>query len=163
MITLQGLPRNKEKFARLVKFLEEVLHICDGIDISPVVEASLATFAYTNNPALEVNDIDMLIPEQAFPNIIARLAQSGIKTELKAWHVLRVLKEDLKLELDSLEYWSAQWGINVQEDYEKFKINNLELSIIDLPSLIRTYEIGVQQPNSPNEKYQYKLSLLRSL
>ena len=66
MITLQGLPRNKEKFARLVKFLEEVLHICDGIDISPVVEASLATFAYTNNPALEVNDIDMLIPEQAY-------------------------------------------------------------------------------------------------
>lgn len=163
MITLQGLPRNKERFTRLVEFLDEVIRTCNGINISPVVEASLAVFAYTNNSELEVNDIDMLIPEQTFPSIIARLAQSGIKTELKAWHVLRVLKDDLKLEFDSLEYWPSQWGVGVQESYEKFKLINLELSIIDLPSLIRTYEVGVHQPNSPHEKYQYKLSLLKSL
>ena len=52
-------PRNREHFARLLEFCQEVVAICDELDITPMLSGSLAVFGYTKDQAMEVNDIDL--------------------------------------------------------------------------------------------------------
>ena len=63
MITLKVFPKNKDHFARLLNFLKEILNICDSLNISPMLNASLAVFTYTKNKNMRVNDVDLLIPQ----------------------------------------------------------------------------------------------------
>lgn len=45
---------------------------------------------------MEVDDIDLACSELEFPRIIGALDANGIAHELKDWHVLQALRDDLK-------------------------------------------------------------------
>src|SRR4030042_6688518 len=118
-IILQGFPRNKDKYVRLIEFFKEILDICGEIDIHPVVDGSLAVFAYTRNKNIDINDIDLSISETEFPKIIRVLKTKGIKYRSRDFHVLEVIKDDLKVGFGSAD----QWSTNLPTDYQTLQID----------------------------------------
>ena len=133
-------PKNREHFARLFEFCTEVIAICSDLDVTPVLNGSLAVFGYTQNQAMKVNDIDLACSEIEFPRLCRALGAKGIAHELKAWHTLQVRKDDLKVEFDSMEYWLA----NLPEDYDTLMIDGYTLRVVSLPSLRELYRRGLE-------------------
>jgi hypothetical protein len=147
MITLDNFPINQDKFLRLIEFCKEVLDICNDLSISPVLNGSLAVFAYTKNQELNVNDVDLACSETKFPQIISALEERGISYKLKEWHVLQILKEDLKVELDSIEYWYK----DISTDYEILQIDSYAINMLGLKSLKEFYKRGVKDTANKTE------------
>lgn len=140
MITLCRFPRNKEKFVRLIEFFKEVLDICAELGIPLMLNGSLAVFAYTANPEMDVNDVDLACPETEFPRIISVLGARRIGYKLKEWHVLQILRDDLKVELDSVEYWYK----NLPMDCETLQVANYQVRMLSLNSLMEFYKQGMK-------------------
>jgi hypothetical protein len=158
MITLEHFPKNKAKFARLIEFLKEVLDICTGVGISPVLDGSLAVFAYTENQEMNVNDVDLSCSEMEFPKIISALKVKGISYESREWHVLQILKDDLKVELDSMEYWYK----DLPMVYEILQIENYKVKMLGLHSLKEFYRQGMKaRANKTEEHEKIKFEALR--
>lgn len=163
MITLNILPKNKDKFIRLLEFDKEILGICDDLNISPVLNAGFAVFVYTKNKDMKVNDIDMLIPEADFPRIISVLKKRGIEYKLKKYHVLQILKDDLKIDFDSIDYWPKMWKINLPQNYKVVQIGGFKVRIISLEDLKQTYKIGAESSDDRSEDYKLKLEALEKV
>ncbi|MBD3329751.1 hypothetical protein GF357_04635 [Candidatus Dojkabacteria bacterium] len=162
-IKLKRLPQNKKHFLELMEFFEDVLGICKTLKITPIVEASLAVFAYTSEPTLKVNDVDMLIPEDTFTTVVGLLKERGFDFEIKEYHVLRVHKGDMKIEFDSIDYWPKQWNISIRniDSYPILSIGSIAVHILDLESLIKTYESGLENSEQRKDEYKYKVELLK--
>lgn len=155
MIRLRHFPKNKDKFVRLIAFLKEILDICNDIEISPVLDGSLAVFAYTENQEMNVNDVDLSCSEMEFPNIIRVLKGKHIPYESKEWHVLQIFKNDLKIELDSSEYWYK----DLPMIYVILQIENYQVNMLGLHSLKEFYRQGMKaraNKTEENEKIKYE-------
>ena len=139
LIALEGFPRNRQKYSRLIDFSEEVIEICEGLGVDVIVDGSLAVFAYTKNQEIDVNDIDLACPEAAFPRIAGALAARGTKHRLREWHVLQVLKDDLRVELGSIEYWYQDLPI----ECETLQIGGRLVKLLGLGSLKALYKRGL--------------------
>jgi hypothetical protein len=152
MITLDHFPRNKDKFLRLVEFLKEVLDTCGALNITPVISGSLAVFAYTGDQAMNINDVDLSCSETEFPRIINALEEKGMSYKLREWHVLQVLRDDLKVELDSVEYWYKDLPL----DCETLQIDSYRVSMLGLNSLMEFYNRGMNdRAGKTDEKMKY--------
>ncbi len=154
MITLNGYPRNKNKVLRLIEFFKEILDICNALDITPVLDGSLAVFAYTADQAMLVNDVDLSCPEAEFPRIIDVLEEQGKSYKLREWHVLQILRDDLKIELGSIEYWYKDLPI----DCETLEIDDYRIRMLGLSSLTEFYRRGMEdraKKTEENEKIKY--------
>jgi hypothetical protein len=155
MMTLNRYPENKDKFIRLVAFLKETLDTCHALNITPVLNGSLAVFAYTGDEALAVNDVDLACPEAEFPRVIQVLEEKGIHYKLCAWHVLQILRDDLKIELDSIEYWYT----GLPMDCETLEIDGCKLQMLNRSSLKEFYKRGLEDranKTEENEKRKYE-------
>ncbi len=148
MITIDSFPKNKEKFTRLTSFCDEILEICKSININPVLSGSLAVFAYTRNPKMNVNDIDLACSEAEFPRIARVLGKKGIQYKLKEWHVLQVLRGDLKVDFDSIEYWMK----GIPENYDRLLIDGCEVKIVRLDGLIELYRRGMEDTRDSDDE-----------
>lgn len=140
VITLSHFPKNKDKFLRLIEFFKEVLDICSEVNIAPVLNGSLAVFAYTENQEMNVNDVDLSCSEMEFPKIISILEERDIRYKLREWHVLQILRDDLKVELDSMEYWYK----DLPMDCETLQIDNYRVNMLGLNSLMEFYRQGMK-------------------
>src|SRR3954464_10853003 len=108
MIVIQNeRPQNSEHFSRLLAFYRDIVPVCQNLHIPPLLTGSLAVFAYTRNQSLRVNDLDLACPDLVFPRFRDALTAQGLAVEVKAWHVLQVRRDGLKVEFDSLEHWFA--------------------------------------------------------
>src|SRR5574341_2101664 len=105
MRTLAHFPKNRDHFMRLMEFFKEVLDICYAFSLTPVLDGSLAVLAYTANQDMSVNDVDLSCSEAEFPKLMGALDDRGIKYKLRDWHVLQILRDDLKIEFGAQEYW----------------------------------------------------------
>jgi hypothetical protein len=155
MITLNHFPKNKDKFVRLIEFCKEVLDICNDLSISPVLNGSLAVFVYTHNEDMNVNDVDLSCSEKEFPRIISILEERNISYKLREWHVLQILKDDLKVELDSMEYWYKDLPIVC----ETLQMDNYKINMLGLDSLREFYRQGMKDranKTEENEKIKYE-------
>ncbi len=155
MITLDGFPKNKDKYIKLLEFFKETLGICNELGIAPILDGSLAVFAYTRNQDMDVNDVDVSVPEAEFPRIIKVLEQKGIGFRLKEWHVLQALRDDLKIELGSQEYWSK----DLPKDYEILLIDNYRVKMLSLHGLKEFYKQGMEdraKGTEENDKIKYE-------
>ncbi|MCA9893428.1 MAG: hypothetical protein KC615_10620 [Anaerolineae bacterium] len=153
-------PQNREHFARLLAFGQDVLDVCSDLKIMPILNASLAVFAYTQNREMVVNDIDMLIPEAEFGKLGDALTKHSMQVELKPYHVLRVLRDDLKIDFDSQDYWPPVWGISLSETHIITLFGKFQVKIMALHDLIRTYQVGALQDANRSADYQTKLKAL---
>lgn len=155
MITLNHFPKNKDKFVRLIEFLKVVLSICDELSIIPVLNGSLAVFAYTKDQEMDVHDVDLACSETEFPRIINILEEQSIGYKLREWHVLQVLRDDLKIELDSIKYWYKDLPI----ECEILQVDNHSVNILGLHSLMEFYRQGMRDKvgkTDENEKLKYE-------
>jgi hypothetical protein len=168
VITLKGLPRNKEKYGRLLAYFKEVLEVCRGVGVDPIVDGSLVVFAYTKNHDIDVNDIDLACPEGAFPRIAAALFARGTNYRLREWHVLQVLKDDLRVELGSIEYWYRDLPI----ECGTLQLGDRIVRILGLSSLKTLYQRGLDNTATnldegnnrlKNEAYRVKYDVLNSI
>jgi len=158
MIKLVHFPKNKDKFLRLIEFFREVLDICSDLSIPLVLNGSLAVFAYTENQDMYINDIDLFCSETEFPRIMTVLEERNIDYKLREWHVLQILKDDLKIELDSMEYWYK----DLPMDYETLQIDNCQITVLSLDSLREFYRQGVKdRVGKTNENEQIKYEALK--
>lgn len=148
MIRLKHFPKNKDQFVRLIEFLKEILDICNGLDFSPVLDGSLAVFAYTENEDVDINDVDIACSETKFPKIISALEERSIRYKAREWHVLQILKDDLKVELDSMEYWYKSFPMV----YEILRIDNYKVHMLGLQSLKEFYRQGMRDRANKTER-----------
>lgn len=159
-MTLSHFPGNKEKFVRLIGFFKEVLDICGELNINPVLNGSLAVFAYTGNHEMDVNDVDLACSETEFPRISSALEERCIGYKLKQWHVLQIFRNDLKVELDSVEYWYK----GLPMDCETLQVDNYQVSMLDLHSLMEFYRQGMKDrvvKTGENERMKYEALKLK--
>jgi hypothetical protein len=155
MIVLIYFPKNKDKFLQLIEFCKEVLDICSDLGISPILNGSLAVFAYTKNQGMNVNDVDLACSEAEFPKIISVLEERNISYKWKEWHVLQILKDDLKVELDSIEYWYKDLSLSS----EILQIDNHRINMISLKNLQELYKRGMKDTANKieeNERRKYE-------
>lgn len=138
MIDVQVTPANATHFNRLLALARGVLAACDEAGVSPVLSSSLALFAYTHDPALEVHDIDLSCSEAHFPRLRQILLPRGIDCRETAWHVLQVRRGDLKIEFDATEHWMC----GIPELYEWASIAGVRLRMVSLDSLRELYRRG---------------------
>jgi hypothetical protein len=160
MITLSHFPKDKEKFVRLIEFFKEILDICGELNINPVLNGSLAVFAYTANPEMDVNDVDLACSETEFPRISRALEERGIAYKLREWHVLQIFRNNLKVELDSVEYWYK----DLPMDHETLQVDNYQVSMLGLNSLREFYRQGIKdrvEKTGENEKMKYEALKLK--
>jgi len=154
MFTLQGYPKNKEKYSRLLDFFKEILDLCHGLNIDPILDGSLAVFAYTRDPEMNVNDVDLTSAESEFPKVIHALEVKGISYKLREWHVLQILKDDLKVELGSLEYWYKDLPL----ECETLHLDEYRVKVLSRRSLTEFYKRGMEdraKQTGENEKIKY--------
>jgi len=159
-MTLDRFPKNKDKFVRLIKFFKEVLEICDEMNIVPVLNGSLAVFVFTKDQEMNVNDVDLFCSETEFPRIINALKERDIGYKLREWHVLQVLRDDLIVELDSVEYWYKDLPV----ECEILQVDNHRVSMLGLNSLIEFYRQGMKnraEKTDKNEKIKYETLKLK--
>ena len=134
--------------------MKKVLDICHDLAITPVLNGSLAVFVYTGNQAMSVNDVDLSCSEAEFPKVMGVLEERGISYRLKEWYVLQILKDDLKIELDSMEYWYKDFAI----DYETLQIDDYQVKMFGLKSLRECYRRGMKdsaEKTDENERRKY--------
>lgn len=120
-----------------------------------MLNGSLAVFAYTQDQDMAVNDVDLACSETEFPKIISALETGNVTYKLRDWHVLQILKDDLKVELDSLEYWYEDLPIAC----ETLQIDDYRMSMLDLNSLREFYRRGMKDRAGQameNEKAKYE-------
>ena len=94
---------NREHFSRLLRFCSEVMAVCAEVGITPVLSGSLAVLGYAQDSTMEIHDIDLACSELEFARLGRALQEKGIHSELRLWHVLQVLRDDLKVEFGSME------------------------------------------------------------
>lgn len=133
-------PQNSKHFSRLLAFGQEVVGICNDLDISPLLTGSLAVFGYTRNQMMNVNDIDLACSEVEFPRLSRVLPAQGIAYEVRAWHVLQAGKDGLKVEFDAMEHWMA----DVPTDCETLTIDGYAFNVVSLSSLRELYRRGLE-------------------
>jgi hypothetical protein len=160
MIVLENAPSNRDHFARLSKFGREVVDICGDLGVAPVLYAGLAAFAYTRDTGIAVHDLDLLVPEARYPEITRVLEERGIEHVVREWHVLQVLRGDLKIELDSMEFWSNVWQLDLPEVYDTLRTVDFVIRIMPLDALKQTYkfgsELGEDEPKSASYRLKYE-------
>lgn len=139
MIEVMVTPRNWKHFSRLMRFTREVLDVCDDVGIEPVLSASLAVFAYTQNSAMEVHDVDLSCSESQFPRLRRALRARGIDSRITTWHVLQARKSDLKVDFDATEYWMR----DIVERNELAKIGDMRFRMVSIDVLRELYRRGL--------------------
>lgn len=141
MIVLKDSPKNTQQFSALVSFFKEVLLICDQLSIAPVVDGSLAYFAYTHDTSICVNDIDVSVPESDFVKLLPYFEKLEMEYELKPWHVLRVQKNDLRIEFGSREAWLKDIPLTC----ETLDLGERHVDLLSLSSLTLFYKRAMNE------------------
>ncbi|EKE27328.1 MAG: hypothetical protein ACD_3C00223G0005 [uncultured bacterium (gcode 4)] len=125
---------NDNKFQELLDFGKIISYICWQLSITPILYWSLACFYHTQDRNMIIKDLDFLVNEDSFPELILLLGQYDISYELKPWQSIVISKDDLKIDIDSAErYLSPRSGetILTQIGDSKFNILNI-ISLIDI-------------------------------
>lgn len=152
---IKEYPKNKEHYLKLIEFGKEICSICNELGFEPISYGSLMFFAYTGNKFTPINDLDFLVPGTYFSKIVYVFKKKGIRVNyIPKWHIVQVFKGDLKIELDSIDFW--QKGLS--KEYTEFDFNGLIVKGVSLRSLIKVYkqasEVSTDNPEGNRRKYE---------
>lgn len=139
MIELTANPKNREHFDRLMSFAREVLRVCEELGIQPILSAGLAVFAHTQDPTMEVHDVDFSCSELQFPRLQQALEAQGIDCRVTSWHVLQAVRNDLKVEFDATEHWLR----DIPERFEILKVGEIQFQMVGIEGLRELYRRGL--------------------
>ena len=138
-------PKNKEHFKRLIPFAKKIIKLCNSAGINPVIYGSFVHFYHTKDYSMDVNDIDLWIPEKKYPLIIKKLEKEKINFKYyKKWHTLIIEEGKLKVELDSLDYYYRDIKKKpYPRSFDKIDFYGEEMRIMKLPILEKFYEVAL--------------------
>lgn len=158
MKTISMYSNNKKHFLNLLNFYKQLKR---KLKITPILYGSLAYFIYTKDNKIKIHDLDFLIRENTFNKIIPILKKHNIKYNYsKEYHTLQVLKNNLKIEFDSIDFWQR----NLSMKSNNIKINNTSLKVINLKSLTNIYKkaskVSKDNPKGNRKKY-LKLKIIK--
>ena len=140
MIEVTDTPRNQKHFNELTAFAREVLAVCDEVGVKPILDGSLAVFAYIRDPTMEVHDVDLNCPESQFPRLRRALQWRDIRCEIRSWHVLQARRDGLKVEFGSIEHWMCDIPVH----HELVRIAGIEFRVVTLDGLREQYRRGLE-------------------
>ena len=142
---------------KLLSFGMDIIGICRQIGIEPVVYGSLAYIVHTNDK-IEMNDIDILVPEKNFQEIINKAKKiSGITYKETDYHSIILSKGGMKIDMDGIEHYAGKFNYSVVKE----EVNGFELSVIDKDTLKKVYQEGYDALPFKREGYSYKLGNLK--
>ena len=105
--------------------------------MTPIVYGGLAYFYYTKDENIAINDLDLLVPESKFTELIKLLnKQKNLVYKKMPYHSIEVFDKDFKIDLDSIEYFLDPRSRTTH----KIQIDNLEFNILNTEALIDIYE-----------------------
>lgn len=139
MIDVTTMPKNADHVRRLLSFAGEVLAICDRLGIAPILDSSLAVFAFTQHPSLVVHDIDLGCPEADFDRLQGALEARGIEVRRKPWHVLQAHRDGLKIDFGAVETWNQ----DLPEGTEQVRFGDVTFRMVSLDALRVLYRRGL--------------------
>jgi len=91
--------------------------------------------------------------------MIKILKQKKIKNRYsRKWHTLIISKRDLRIELDSIEFWQK----DLPKKFEYFDFDGLIVKTVSLNNLKRIYKKAAEISDNP-EKNRKKYEALKSL
>ncbi|MFH0970225.1 MAG: hypothetical protein V1776_02070 [Candidatus Diapherotrites archaeon] len=155
---ISAVPSNKRHFRKLMEFFHDILRICRKAKANPVVYGSMAYFWHTLDTHAKINDVDLLVSEQAFPLIIEGLKKAKIQHRFyQKWRTIHVEKDGLKIELDSKEFWFHEKN----EKCVRFNFGGLKIKSLNRNDLSRTYATAIRKKK--NKDYEKKYEKLTDL
>ncbi len=147
MIEVRAVPRNAAHFRDLMAFTRDVLDVCHEVGVLPILSSSLAVFAYTQNPQMDVHDVDLSCSEREFPRVQTALLQRGIDCQVTGWHVLQARRGRLKVEFDAFEFWMH----GIDEPREAARIAGIDFQMVSLGDLRELYRRGLDDASEIDE------------
>lgn len=126
--------------------------------IEPVVYGSLAYLYYTKDFSVDINDIDFLVPEEKFTEIIETVKNKGKYTyQPTDYHSLKVFKDGPKISFDGIDHYLGK----LDRSYLTADINGVTFKVLNLESLKAVYQQGAENIPFKKEAYIYKLNQLQ--
>jgi hypothetical protein len=155
----------RKALKKLLDFYKDIANIFDELNLNPIVYGSLAYYYHTRDNSISIHDFDLLIKESSFPKIVKLLdKQRGIRYKVMPYHSIEIFKDELKIDIDSLEYFLPKKSKATNE----FSLKNVTFNIINKNSLIWIYQDALK--NMPADRkldkritdYQKKLKKLKT-
>ncbi|MFH1252891.1 MAG: hypothetical protein V1664_00970 [Candidatus Uhrbacteria bacterium] len=153
-------PKNRDYFEKLLSFSKVLFEICEKHNIQPIVYGSLAYAFFTQDEEIEINDIDLLVPEEVFPIIIEEIKkQKELSYQETDYNSLKVFQNDIKITFDSIKHYYS----NLPENFIEISINNYPFKIISLEALKEIYVRGRNNIPIKKDAYQKKINGLAKI
>lgn len=150
-------PKNRDYFEKLLSLSKVLFDICEKHNIQPIVYGSLAYVFFTQDEKIEINDIDLLVPEEVFPIIIEEIKkQKGLSYQETNYNSLKVFQNNVKITFDSIKHYYS----GLPENFIEISINNFPFKIINLEALKEIYIRGRNNIPVKKDAYQKKIDSL---
>jgi len=151
---------NQNDFSRLLAFAQVLFSMCSELNVQPVVYGSLAYAFYTKDEKININDIDLLVPEASFPRIVAAVKTNpSVTYEETTYHSLKLFRDGVKISFDSIEEYYRDLPCNFMEG----KINGIAFRLVPQEALKEVYKRGAETIPMKKEQYMAKLNTLKQL
>ncbi len=153
-------PNNRDDFSKLLSFAQVLFLKCAELSVQPVVYGSLAYAFYTKDGKININDIDLLVPESFFPRIIVAVKNlPDVTCEETTYHSLKLFRNGVKISFDAIE----EYYHDLPRDFVAGKINGLAFSLVPRKALEEVYKRGAETIPMKKEQYTVKLNTLNQL
>lgn len=127
---------------------------------SPVVYGSLAYAFYTKDEKININDIDLLVPESSFSRIIAAVKTNpDVTCEETTYHSLKLFRDGVKISFDAIE----EYYRGLPRNFVEGKINGIAFRFVPNNALKEVYKRGAETIPMKKEQYTAKLNALNQL
>lgn len=153
-------PNNRDDFSKLLAFAQAIFSKCAELDVQPVVYGSLAYAFYTKDEKININDIDLLVPESSFSRIIAAVKTNpDVTCEETTYHSLKLFRDGVKISFDAIE----EYYRGLPRNFVEGKISGIAFRFVPNNALKEVYKRGAETIPMKKEQYTAKLNALNQL
>ncbi|MGM5479878.1 MAG: hypothetical protein ACQESC_00285 [Nanobdellota archaeon] len=153
--------KNTTHYNRLILFWKTVLPILKNNNITYVIFGSFCLKHYSTKKDIDVNDIDVMIPQQEWNLLIEQLQKNNIDYKQKN-NELTLQQQDLKIEIDD-------WGLGLESlkkniKTRKITVDNTIMNIITKETMKRIFCIALaDQTNTDSAKIRQRIKVYEDI
>ena len=160
-------PKNREPFKKLIPFAQKIIKIIEDAGIPTVVYGSFAHFYHTKDKSMNVNDIDIMVPDHKknLQKISSILKKSKIKHDYyPKWETLIIKKGILKVEVDSVGkgYKTMKENSLFKSNYDKIDFYGLSVRLLKLNQIEEMYSRALIESDKTKLNVVHKVNLLEN-
>ncbi len=160
-------PKNKGHFERLIPFAKRIILLCKEVGAEPVVYGSFAHFYHTKDKTMNVNDIDLMIPnhKKTFPKIVSILKKNKIIFEYyPEWETMIIKKGKLRVEIDSVGLGNESFNEDnlFTREHDLANFYGLQIKIFKFEHLEKSYIKAYLRSTDNKDKILDKMNRLEN-